>query len=877
MESEDRISIEALLGYQDWIQGLAQSLVGKGESAADVVQDTWMTALERPPRDAGNLKSWLASVARHALSQQRRGKARRQVRENQANVAPDLPSPEEVLERESLRRLVVSELMALDPDVRDVLLLKFYAGLPPRKIAESLEIPVETARTRARRGLESLRRQLDRHYGDRKSWSVGVLAMAGISAPGTSVLAGSMTSKISSVLLGVFAVSPAVKLVLAMASLLLLFVAAWWWMGPDGGEDLDAGRSSATLAKSKSVPGARREASSQNFDVPAREPVEPRSSVGAGAKIQRVEGEAARIVIEGRISDENGRAIPGATVCVASANEITEIDLRSLYGSETMKRVRAGGHEYTRAKTDEDGNYRLDADAFDGPASVVAWSKTQGVALAARRQIQRAPAINRIDLRIETGLVVYGRVEDEAGEALSGAFITFMYQTSATAMSSGGPRVNVDANGNYRTQALCFPHVQLSAHASGFQTGYDKGAGEKGGPRAVRLDFVLRSLPTLEGHLVLEDGRSVNWQDLVASQFPSHSAAKYLKLNRVRIYGSNESAENEVQFLGLHRRSGDVDSSKSSYRIQRTPGMGYLVLAVGNRIVAEAALPENGEAPDLVVDPSKMPVPVDRRSLLVTLVGGASKTPIVDYVWYIRPADRVDLRIESRQGESSQSESRIKDLAVGPWQLQVSSAGWTKAYLTVDLVSGQEPQVVEVVMLPANASIKGRIVDASQQGVAQAQFSLYDANGNPVVGPNGFAFLADSDGNFECSKLAAQRYTLAVVAKGHPLQAQEVLAKADGKGAPVVIQLPPGIEVALKFEGNSGPISPRVFDAAGRKLRDDVSTYSRFHGPGMSLTLVENETYRIEFVSPGFSTAVVKVRARPGLVIPVVFEAKSSK
>src|SRR5215813_5175843 len=52
---------EELLANAEWLRRLAVSLVGPG-AAEDVVQDTWVAALRRPP-PRGRLREWLAVVA----------------------------------------------------------------------------------------------------------------------------------------------------------------------------------------------------------------------------------------------------------------------------------------------------------------------------------------------------------------------------------------------------------------------------------------------------------------------------------------------------------------------------------------------------------------------------------------------------------------------------------------------------------------------------------------------------------------------------------------------------------------------------------------------------------------------------------------------
>ncbi len=89
-----------------------------------------------------------------------------------------MPSSAEIYERETIRRQVVEVLFRLDESYREVLIFRFYENLAPREIAKRLQIPVETVRTRLKRGLEKMRVELDHvHQGDRRAWSLLLLPL----------------------------------------------------------------------------------------------------------------------------------------------------------------------------------------------------------------------------------------------------------------------------------------------------------------------------------------------------------------------------------------------------------------------------------------------------------------------------------------------------------------------------------------------------------------------------------------------------------------------------------------------------------------------------------------------------------------------------
>jgi RNA polymerase sigma-70 factor (ECF subfamily) len=60
-----------------------------------------------------------------------------------------------------LRRRLVAALLALEEPYRAALLLRYFEDLSVPEVALRLGVPLETARTRLRRGLARLRERLD--------------------------------------------------------------------------------------------------------------------------------------------------------------------------------------------------------------------------------------------------------------------------------------------------------------------------------------------------------------------------------------------------------------------------------------------------------------------------------------------------------------------------------------------------------------------------------------------------------------------------------------------------------------------------------------------------------------------------------------------
>ncbi len=179
---EHAVRPEELLAHADWVRALARRLVFDPERVDDVVQEAWVEALERPPRHARNLRSWLGDVVRNAARGGGRRDARLARREREAARGDELPAAAAVVEEASLQRDLVGRVLELEEPYRSVLLLRFFRDLPPRSIAAELDVPVATVKTQLQRGLAGLRKDLDEEYGERERWCRAFLPLAGTAA-----------------------------------------------------------------------------------------------------------------------------------------------------------------------------------------------------------------------------------------------------------------------------------------------------------------------------------------------------------------------------------------------------------------------------------------------------------------------------------------------------------------------------------------------------------------------------------------------------------------------------------------------------------------------------------------------------------------------
>ncbi len=168
--------------HDAFLRALARGLLGDTDRADDAVQDAYASALTHPPRidaETGSgahrsaTRSWLATVVQNHARNRLRGDARRLERERR--VARAESQQDDVAERLRVQRRVMSAVESLREPYRTAVFLRFAEGLPPREIARRTDTPVETVRSRVQRGLEMLRRDLDRDFGDRASWCAALV------------------------------------------------------------------------------------------------------------------------------------------------------------------------------------------------------------------------------------------------------------------------------------------------------------------------------------------------------------------------------------------------------------------------------------------------------------------------------------------------------------------------------------------------------------------------------------------------------------------------------------------------------------------------------------------------------------------------------
>lgn len=141
---------------------LAALLVDDVEAAQDIVQDTFTATYRRHGVRLAGVDDPLRYLRRGVVNGSRSLLRRR--RTARAWVPPHLPpapSPEEDAVRAESDRELRAALDRLRPRQREVLVLRYFAGLSEADIARTLRVPQGTVKSTANRALRALHRMLE--------------------------------------------------------------------------------------------------------------------------------------------------------------------------------------------------------------------------------------------------------------------------------------------------------------------------------------------------------------------------------------------------------------------------------------------------------------------------------------------------------------------------------------------------------------------------------------------------------------------------------------------------------------------------------------------------------------------------------------------
>ena len=152
---------ELVRRHQDFVYGAALRIARNPVMAQDIAQEAFVRAHRALPgfRGQAQVRSWLYRIATNlALNTVQRQ------REYPSDALPDRPArrdPASDTVTRALREELESAISELPDKFKEPLVLREYEGLSYQAIADVLDLPINTVRTRILRARRSLRKRLE--------------------------------------------------------------------------------------------------------------------------------------------------------------------------------------------------------------------------------------------------------------------------------------------------------------------------------------------------------------------------------------------------------------------------------------------------------------------------------------------------------------------------------------------------------------------------------------------------------------------------------------------------------------------------------------------------------------------------------------------
>lgn len=163
---------EIVRRWERKIFALCFGMLGREEDARDAAQETFIAAYRNLKgfRNEAKVSSWLHRIAvNQCISKQRRQAVRKESAleteveiESPAFLQPAHQSPARRAEQSERLKSVRLAVDALPPDLKQVVVMKEFEELTFLEIAETLEIPISTVKSRLYTALKQLKMRLEK-------------------------------------------------------------------------------------------------------------------------------------------------------------------------------------------------------------------------------------------------------------------------------------------------------------------------------------------------------------------------------------------------------------------------------------------------------------------------------------------------------------------------------------------------------------------------------------------------------------------------------------------------------------------------------------------------------------------------------------------
>lgn len=163
---------ECLDQYGDLVWSLGRRFLGNSADLEDAVQEVfieiWSNAARYKP-DIASEVTFIATITRRRLIDRLRKKSRQpQIEEFDEGIGRQSPESTDLSIENVEVQNVVKVLDQMPAEQQEILTLSIYRGFSHSEIAEKLDMPLGTVKTRVRRGLIHIREQLEITPGEQE-------------------------------------------------------------------------------------------------------------------------------------------------------------------------------------------------------------------------------------------------------------------------------------------------------------------------------------------------------------------------------------------------------------------------------------------------------------------------------------------------------------------------------------------------------------------------------------------------------------------------------------------------------------------------------------------------------------------------------------
>jgi len=832
----------ALLEHADFVRSLSRSLVLDEDRADDVAQETWLCALERPPRHGASLRRWLAIVARNVARQAWRGETRRARRER-ACASPERDrSALEALEKLEASRALVRAVRDLSPANRTAVVMRYYDGLPPREIARRLGISTDAAKARLKRSLAELRGRLASPASRGAVAPVVLFQLAGL-APGSR--------SAGPTLLGSLIMTKTQTALLALVALVVVLVGVLLVSDPGGGGGLEeTPRASRDAAPRDPATPDPAPAASDLEPAPGAAPAESGAAAGAPADSPPF----VLATVRGRVVGERRFPVEGARAAVVFPE-----------GEAGHARTDAGGRFVIEGIPRHETEQRRGGVLVSDGRGRAAVRELYLMGRESREELEDAPRHGPPDWRLDVGVIALEPARAlevrvvEGAAPVEGAWVRI--ESGLDYVPCGGGRT--DAEGRFRIAWLPDRGVTVRARAAG-RFGEYHGALPGRAPVVVdlrparSLDVVVREagsgLPLEGASVELQERRHVAMENVgggfaIQHQAFGPGAQPTDAEGRTRLEGVPEGLVLDV--------------------VARKPGYAGPVRRYRSEHESRVRVPAGASEVEVEL------APIGRRTVRVPVVDGESPVPpdgtqlrIREPVGAITPHE--DLR--PHDGRMEGGAIVVEGVPDGTYHAQAVTPDDTIARL---FVADGEREGRETSFRPSR-TITARVFHADGTPAAGASVTAHNQGNNPLTAP----VRTDATGTARLEHLHANLAGVYAAPRGEPRHRVSLgsvdLERGDGTvegtlpgEGRLTLQLqidgaaalPPVYRVRV---GNGGTFG-RVWTEIEEERPEEGTCVVRFPlDPG-------SELLGVVVVAQGFLSAQVEVEAsRADLAVPVV-------